>query len=55
MTQAELLQADIMNRFWGRLTNLTDEELMVRRQMEMETQHDLRKINAEMNRRSREQ
>ena len=54
MTQAELLQADIMNRFWGRLTNLTNEELMTRRQMEIEQGHNLKAINAEINRRNRE-
>lgn len=54
MTQAQLLQADIMNRFWGRLCNLTDEELMTRRQMEIEMQHNLKAINNEINRRNKE-
>ena len=54
MTDAEMLQIKTMNRFFDRLCNLTDSELMTRRQMEIEMQHNLKKINEEISRRNRE-
>lgn len=54
MTQGEILQMQVMNRFFGRLMDLTDSELMTRRQMEMEQQHSLKRINDELNRRCAE-
>lgn len=54
MTESEILQLQTMNRFFDRLCNLTDSELMTRRQMEVEKQGNLKKINAEINRRWRE-
>lgn len=52
MTQAEMLQFEIMDLFWGRLCNLTNSELMARKQAEMEMQSDLKKVNNEINRRN---
>lgn len=54
MTQAEILQMQVMNRFFDRLYNLTDSELMTRRQMEMEMGHSIKAISSELNRRLRE-
>ena len=54
MNSAELLEIEIMGKLWNRLCSLTDTELMTRRQMEMELQHNLKAINSEMNRRNRE-
>lgn len=54
MTDAEMLQIQTMNRVFDRLCNLTDSELMTRRQMEIEMQHNLKKINEEISRRNRE-
>lgn len=55
MTNAEILQLQVMNRFWNKLCDLSDSDLMVRRQMEIEQQGNLKKINEELNRRNREQ
>ena len=54
MTDAEILEIQYMTRFFNRLCNLTDDDLMIRKQIEMERQGNLKKINEEMNRRSRE-
>lgn len=54
MTESEMLQIQTMNRFWDKLMNLSDSELMTRKHIEMEMQHDLKKINEEINRRNRE-
>ena len=54
MTQAEILQFQVMQRFWDRLSSLTDSELMTRKQMEMEQGHSIKAISAEINRRWRE-
>ena len=51
MTQAQILQFQVMQRFWDKLYNLTDAELMTRKQMEMEQGHSLKRINDELNRR----
>ena len=52
MTQAEMLQFQILESFWGRLVTLTDSELMTRRQAEMELGHNLKNVNKEINRRN---
>ena len=54
MTEAEMLQIQTMNRFWDRLINLTDSELMIRKTMEMEMGHNLKAVNTEISRRNRE-
>lgn len=54
MTSAEMLQIEIMDRFWGRLCDLSDSDLMTRKTMEMELGHSLKAINSELNRRNRE-
>lgn len=55
MTQAEMLQFEIMENFWGRLMSLTDGELMTRKQAEMEMQGNVKKINKEIERRNRDE
>lgn len=55
MTDGEMLQIQIMSKFFDRLCNLSDSELMTRKQMEMEQQHSLKAVNSELNRRNREQ
>lgn len=52
MTNAEMLQFQIMENFWGRLATLTDSELMARRQAEIELGHNLKNVNKEINRRN---
>lgn len=54
MTETEIMQIQIMNRFWDRLSTLSDSELMTRKTMEMERQGNLKAINAEINRRNQE-
>jgi hypothetical protein len=41
----------MMDLLFARLQNLTDSELMTRRQIEMELGHSLKSVNNEMNRR----
>ena len=54
MTHAEMMQMQMMNLLFSRLNNLTDCELMTRKQIEQELQHNLNPIKAEMNRRNNE-
>lgn len=54
MTQAEMNQIIIMGRFFDRLCNLTDSELMTRKQMEMEQGHSLKRIRKEISKRNSE-
>lgn len=54
MTESDMLQIQTMNRFWDRLMNLSDSELMTRKHMEIEMGHSLKAVNAEINRRWRE-
>ena len=54
MTDSEMLQFQVMNRFFDRLMNLTDTELMTRKQIEMELGHSLKNVNNEINRRNAE-
>lgn len=51
MTNAEILQFQMMNLLFARLQNLTDSELMTRKQIEMELGHNVKNVNNEMNRR----
>lgn len=53
MTSVEL-QMEIMNSFWGRLCDLSDTDLMMRKRLEMEKHGNLKAINCELNRRIRE-
>lgn len=53
MTNAELLQIQVMNRFFDKLCNLSDSDLMVRKQMEIEQGHSIERIKDELNRRIR--
>ena len=52
MTNAEILQFQMMDLLFARLQNLTDSELMIRKQIEMELGHSLKSVNNEMNRRN---
>ena len=52
MTQAEMLQFQMMDLLFARLQNLTDRELMTRKQIEMELGHSLKNVNNEINRRN---
>lgn len=54
MTDSEMLQFQVMNRFFDRLMNLTDTELMTRKQMEIEKQGNLTRIRKEISRRNSE-
>ena len=54
MTHAEMMQNQMMNLLFSKLSNLTDCELMTRKQIEMELQHNLNPIRAELNRRNYE-
>lgn len=54
MTDSEILQLQVMDRFWGRLTHLTDSELMTRRQLEIERQGNLKRLRNELSRRNAE-
>lgn len=51
MTNAEMLQFQIGETFWGKLKSLTDNELMTRKQAEIELGHSLKNVNKEINRR----
>ena len=51
MTNAEMLQFQMMDLLFARLQNLTDRELMTRKQIEMELGHCLKNVNKEINRR----
>jgi hypothetical protein len=42
----------MMDLFFARLNNLTDRELMIRKQIEMELGHSLKDVNKEINRRN---
>lgn len=52
MTNAEMLQFEILDSFWGKLFDLTDSELMTRKRAEMELGHSLKNVNNEINRRN---
>lgn len=52
MTNAEMLQFEILDSFWGKLQTLTDGELMTRKHAEMELGHNLKNVNKEINRRN---
>jgi hypothetical protein len=54
MTQAEMLQFQMLDLLFARLQSLTDRELMTRRQIEMELGHSLKNVNNEINRRNAE-
>lgn len=54
MTETEIMQIQIMNRFWDRLSTLSDSELMTRKTMEMEMGHNLKAVNAEISKRNME-
>lgn len=54
MTSAEMRQFEIMSDFFGRLCDLTDSDLMLRKHAEMELRHSLKAVNAELSRRNRE-
>lgn len=51
MTNAEMLQFQMIDLFFARLQNLTDRELMIRKSIEMELGHNLKNVNSEINRR----
>lgn len=52
MTNAEILQFQMMDLLFARLQNLTDSELMTRKQIEMELGHNVKNVNNEINRRN---
>lgn len=52
MTQAEILQFQMLDLLFARLQNLTDSELMTRKQIEMELGHNVKNVNNEINRRN---
>lgn len=54
MKESEILQIQMMSKFFDRLCNLSDSELMTRKQMEVEMQHNLKAVNSELNRRNKE-
>ena len=54
MTNGEILQMQVMNNFFARLSNLSNPDLMKRRYIEMELQGNMKNIIDEMNRRERE-
>lgn len=54
MTNAEILQFQMMDLLFARLQNLTDSELMTRKQIEMELGHNVKNVNNEINRRNAE-
>ena len=57
MTQAQLLQLQVMSDFFNRLCNLSDNELVIKKVEAQETQDGkrIKAINKEMNRRNFEQ
>ena len=52
MTQAEILQFQMMDLLFARLQNLTERELMARKSIEIELGHSLKNVNKEINRRN---
>lgn len=52
MTNAEMLQFQIGETFWGKLKSLTDSELMTRKQAVIEMQGNAKRVNQEINRRN---
>ena len=54
MTSSLITQAAVMNNLFARLSNLSNPDLMRRKYIEMELQHDMKRIIDEMNRRERE-
>lgn len=48
-----MLQFQMLDLLFARLQNLTDRELMTRKQIEMELGHNLRNVNKEINRRTK--
>lgn len=54
MTNAEMLQFQMMDLLFARLQNLTDKELMTRKHIEIELGHNLKNVNNEINRRNAE-
>lgn len=52
MTNAEILQFQMMDLLFARLQNLTDSELMTRKQIKMELGHNVKNVNNEINRRN---
>jgi len=52
MTNAEMLQFQMMDLLFARLQNLTDRELMTRKTIEMELGHSLKNVKKEINRRN---
>lgn len=52
MTNAEILQFQMMDLLFARLNNLTDRELMARKSIEIELGHSLKNVNNEINRRN---
>ena len=54
MTNAEMLQFQMMDLLFARRQNLTDSELMTRKSIEMELGHSLKNVNKEINRRNAE-
>lgn len=54
MTNAEMLQFQMMDLLFARLQNLTDKELMTRKSIEMELGHSMKNVNKEINRRNAE-
>ena len=53
MTQAEMLQFQMLDLLFARLQNLTDRELMTRKQIEMELGHNVKNVNNEIERRNK--
>lgn len=51
MTQAEILQFQMLDLLFARLQNLTDRELMTRKQIEIELGHNVKNVNKEIDRR----
>lgn len=54
MTNGEILQFQMMDLLFAGVQNLTDRELMIRKQIEMELGHSLKNVNKEINRRNAE-
>lgn len=52
MTQGEMLQFQMLDLLFARIQNLTDSELMTRKQIEMELEHNVKNVNKEINRRN---
>ena len=52
MNEAEMLQFQMMDLLFARLFNLTDSQLMLRKQIETELEHNLKGVKKEINRRN---